>query len=104
MEQNLLQELVAESIKINGVDVYYIPRTTKARDTSIKNNADAEQRAQKALANKLAVIDSDEPGKEAADEVAELFGSKVKVMKMGQGYKDACDYLRDNKSADFVKA
>jgi twinkle protein len=49
-------------------------------------------------------FDSDEPGKEAADEVAELFGSKVKIVKMANGYKDACDYLRDNKSADFVKA
>ncbi len=28
MEQNLLQELVAESIKVAGIDVYYIPRTT----------------------------------------------------------------------------
>lgn len=32
MEQNLLQELVAESIRINGIDVYYIPRTQVARD------------------------------------------------------------------------
>lgn len=32
MEQNLLQELVQESIRINGIDVYYIPRTTVARD------------------------------------------------------------------------
>lgn len=49
-------------------------------------------------------FDADDPGREAADGVAELFGSKVKVMKMGQGYKDACDYLSDNKSAEFVKA
>ena len=49
-------------------------------------------------------FDSDEPGREAASKVAELFGSKVKIMKMQQGYKDACDYLSDNKSADFVKA
>jgi hypothetical protein len=32
MEQNLLQELVAESIKVNGIDVYYIPRTTVSKD------------------------------------------------------------------------
>ena len=49
-------------------------------------------------------FDADEPGREAAAKVAELFGNKVKIMKMGQGYKDACDYLKDNKSADFVKA
>jgi twinkle protein len=48
-------------------------------------------------------FDADDPGREAAAGVAELFGSKVKIMKMGQGYKDACDYLSDNKSADFVK-
>ena len=49
-------------------------------------------------------FDADDVGREAAAGVAELFGSKVKIMKMGQGYKDACDYLSDNKSADFVKA
>ena len=52
----------------------------------------------------VVAFDADEPGMKAAKEVAELFGSKAKVMKMGQGYKDACDYLRDNKGADFVKA
>jgi twinkle protein len=54
--------------------------------------------------NIVLAFDSDDPGREAAAGVAELFGSKVKIMKMGQGYKDACDYLSDNKSADFVKA
>lgn len=49
-------------------------------------------------------FDADEPGREAASKVAELFGSKVKIVKYGNGYKDACDYLKDNKSADFVKA
>jgi twinkle protein len=54
--------------------------------------------------NIVLAFDSDDPGREAAAGVAELFGSKVKIVKMGQGYKDACDYLSDNKSADFVKA
>jgi len=49
-------------------------------------------------------FDSDEPGRQAADEVAELFGSKVKIVKFGDTYKDACDYLKDSKGADFVKA
>jgi len=49
-------------------------------------------------------FDADEPGQEAALAVADLFGSKVKIMKMSKPYKDACDYLKDNKSADFVKA
>ena len=54
--------------------------------------------------NIVLAFDADDPGREAAAGVAELFGSKVKIVKMGQGYKDACDYLSDNKSADFVKA
>lgn len=49
-------------------------------------------------------FDADEPGQEAASKVAELFGNKVKIVKFAKGYKDACDYLKDNKSADFVKA
>ena len=49
-------------------------------------------------------FDSDEPGREAAAGVAELFGSKVKIVKFADGFKDACDYLRGNKGADFVKA
>lgn len=32
MEQNLLAELVAESIKINGIDVFYLPRETVKKD------------------------------------------------------------------------
>jgi twinkle protein len=49
-------------------------------------------------------FDADEPGREAASGVAELFGSKVKIVKFSDTYKDACDYLKDNKGADFVKA
>ena len=49
-------------------------------------------------------FDADEPGREAANGVSELFGSKVKIVKFGDGYKDACDYLKDSKGADFVKA
>ena len=49
-------------------------------------------------------FDADEPGREAAAGVAELFGSKVKIVKFADGFKDACDYLKGNKGADFVKA
>lgn len=48
-------------------------------------------------------FDADEAGREAASKVAELFGNKVRIMRMQQGFKDACDYLKDNKSAEFVK-
>ena len=47
-------------------------------------------------------FDADEPGIKAANEVAELFGSKVKIFKHTGGYKDACDYLKENKGAAFV--
>ena len=32
MEQDLLAELVAESIKIHGIDVYYLPRESVNKD------------------------------------------------------------------------
>lgn len=47
-------------------------------------------------------FDNDEPGKKAANEVAELFGSKVKIFKHSSDYKDACDYLKDKAGAQFV--
>lgn len=48
-------------------------------------------------------FDSDEPGLKASKQVAELFGNKAKVFKHGQEFKDACDYLKANKSAQFVQ-
>jgi twinkle protein len=47
-------------------------------------------------------FDADEPGQKAAQAVAELFGGKVKIMKHRTGYKDACDYLENNASKEFV--
>jgi twinkle protein len=47
-------------------------------------------------------FDNDEPGKKAAKEVAELFGSKAKVYKHDVDMKDACDYVAANKEAIFV--
>jgi len=49
-------------------------------------------------------FDADEPGKQAAEEVAELFGSKVKVVKHLKDQKDACDYLLNDKTAEFVSS
>jgi twinkle protein len=48
-------------------------------------------------------FDNDEPGKKAAKEVAELFGSKAKVYKHDVDMKDACDYVAANKEAIFVQ-
>ena len=49
-------------------------------------------------------FDADEAGRKAAAEVAELFGSKARVMKHGNGFKDACDWLVGRREADFVAA
>ena len=48
-------------------------------------------------------FDNDEPGKEAAKEVAELFGSKAFIFKPKQStLKDACDYLAKGLNKEFV--
>ena len=49
-------------------------------------------------------FDSDEPGKKASKEVAELFSGKAKVMKHLAGFKDACDYLSQGKEKEFTNA
>jgi twinkle protein len=48
-------------------------------------------------------FDADEPGQKASKQVAELFGSKAKVVKFSPEFKDACDYLKANKTAQFVQ-
>jgi twinkle protein len=48
-------------------------------------------------------FDADEPGQKASKAVAELFGSKAKVVKFSPEFKDACDYLKANKTAQFVQ-
>lgn len=45
-------------------------------------------------------FDNDEVGKKAAKEVAELFGSKCKIVNLTH-YKDANDYLVNHKAKDF---
>ena len=48
-------------------------------------------------------FDNDEPGKAAANQVAELFGSKAYIFKPKQeGLKDACDYLAKGLHKEFV--
>lgn len=49
-------------------------------------------------------FDADEPGQKAAAQVAELFGSKAKVMKHKKGFKDSSDYLQANAVKDFTDA
>jgi twinkle protein len=49
-------------------------------------------------------FDNDSAGQMAQLECAELFSHKAKVMKHETVQKDACDYLTDNKQAEFVSA
>lgn len=51
-------------------------------------------------------FDADEPGKEAAVKVAELFGSKARVMRNSDGHqtKDACDWLSKRMEGSFIEA
>ena len=48
-------------------------------------------------------IDNDKPGQKAAQEVAELFGGKAKVMKMPPGCKDPVDIARMDKGEEVWK-
>jgi twinkle protein len=48
-------------------------------------------------------FDADEAGQKAVKEVAELLGSKCKILKHSVGMKDACDYLKNNRGVEYVK-
>ena len=48
-------------------------------------------------------FDSDEPGRKAAQEVANLFPGKVKIIKLDEGM-DANEYLKNNRLADYVSS
>lgn len=76
---------------------------------SIRNGASAAMRDCKAqyeyidsFENIVLSFDSDEAGQKAMQSVAELFGGKVKMMKMRTGLKDASDYLKISASKEFV--
>ena len=76
---------------------------------SIRNGAQGALRDAKAnyeylesFENIVVCFNNDDPGKKAASEVAELFGSKAKVFKHVGDAKDACDYLKTGKGEQFV--
>lgn len=52
--------------------------------------------------NIVLCFDSDEPGQQATNQVASLFGSKAKVFKPVDGYKDGCDWLLAGKEKEFI--
>lgn len=53
--------------------------------------------------NIVLAFDMDEVGQKAAQAVAELFGGKVKLMKMRTGLKDASDYLQRKADSAFIE-
>lgn len=52
--------------------------------------------------NIVICFDGDEPGQTAANQVATLFGSKAKVFKPMEGFKDGCDWLLASKEKEFI--
>lgn len=49
-------------------------------------------------------FDADQDGKEGVEKAAEVFGGKIRVMKLDARIgKDACDYLRAGKKSEFVQ-
>ena len=76
---------------------------------SIRNGASAALKDCKAnyeyldsFAEIVICFDADDAGIKASNEVAELFGSKCKIVKHLKDFKDACDYLRNGRTAEFV--
>jgi len=76
---------------------------------SIRNGASAALKDCKAnyeyldsFAEIVICFDADDAGIKASNEVAELFGSKCKIVKHLKDFKDACDYLRNGRTTDFV--
>ena len=47
-------------------------------------------------------FDNDEAGKDAQAKCCELFSHKAKVMKHQNNMKDACEYLQEGRTAEFV--
>ena len=54
--------------------------------------------------NIVIMFDNDEVGRNAAQQVAKLFGGKSRVAKFPEGLKDANDFLVANKQKEFVDA
>lgn len=47
-------------------------------------------------------MDNDEQGRSAVESITQVLGSKVKVFKPTNDYKDACDYLSNNEARLFM--
>lgn len=76
---------------------------------SIRNGAQSAVRDVKAayewldsFENIIICFDNDEPGRIAANQCAEVFGVKAKVFKGASDCKDACDYVSQGRSKEFL--
>ncbi len=76
---------------------------------SIRNGAEGAVKDCKAnyewlnsFENIVICFDNDEPGRKAAGAVAEIFGTKAKIFKGTADCKDACDYVSQGKSREFL--
>jgi twinkle protein len=47
-------------------------------------------------------FDNDDPGRQAASQVADIFGTKAKIFKGTKDLKDSCDYAKEGKGKEFV--
>jgi twinkle protein len=52
--------------------------------------------------NIILCLDNDEPGRKAAEQVADLFGTKAKIFKHTQDLKDACEYSETGQEKVFI--
>jgi twinkle protein len=52
--------------------------------------------------NIVICFDNDDAGRTAANQVAEILGTKAKIFKGTKDYKDACEFIQQNKVAEFV--
>lgn len=52
--------------------------------------------------NIVLCFDNDEAGRKASNQVCEVFGGKVKVMRHASDLKDACDYLKTKRWKEFT--
>lgn len=48
-------------------------------------------------------FDNDDAGREAIKKACQVFGSKIKIMKHDEGFKDACDYLKERREGRFME-
>lgn len=76
-----------------------IPNGAQAAKTTIKNNLEYLESFDNVIIN----FDNDKPGQEVIPNVSEVFSpNKVKILTLRE-FKDACDYLKNNRQALYIQ-